>query len=221
MAKKVQLGASVDREVKERAMEVLSELGLSMSQAINIFLTEIAETGEIPGMQIISTNAETDNKKQKSKSNTPSQRLTLKVYPKGYAREIYRTFEISARDTLDDLCNEILVEFDFDNDHLYEFSLTGKLYDPNNFQSSPEGRGPSTRIKMEKLGLRKGQNITFLFDYGDEWIFIVHVNKVEEELSYSPPRPINEKGILEQYPKWDDDEEEDYDEDNDDENSEN
>ena len=38
-------------------------------------------------------------------------RYTLKVYPAGRGREIYRTIMISGKDTLDDLCEFILESF--------------------------------------------------------------------------------------------------------------
>jgi hypothetical protein len=57
---------------------------------------------------------------------------TLKVYPKGQARTAYRVIEISGDDTLDRLCDVILYAFDFDRDHLYEFSMSGRLYSDDN-----------------------------------------------------------------------------------------
>lgn len=41
---------------------------------------------------------------------------TFKVYPKGRGREIYRVFTMSGQDTLDDLCDYILQEFDFSHE---------------------------------------------------------------------------------------------------------
>ena len=51
-------------------------------------------------------------------------RYTLKIYPAGRGREIYRTIEISGKDTLDRLCEFILESFDFIHEHLYEFCRT-------------------------------------------------------------------------------------------------
>ena len=39
-------------------------------------------------------------------------RYTLKVYPAGHGREIYRTIKISGKETLDRLCEYILDAFD-------------------------------------------------------------------------------------------------------------
>ena len=45
-------------------------------------------------------------------------RYTLKVYPTGLGREVYRTMEISGKDTLDQLCEFILESFEFIHEHL-------------------------------------------------------------------------------------------------------
>lgn len=46
---------------------------------------------------------------------------TLKVYPAGLGRSVYRTITICGTDTLDQLCMAILNAFDFTAEHLYEF----------------------------------------------------------------------------------------------------
>lgn len=49
---------------------------------------------------------------------------TLKVYPAGLGRSVYRTITICGTDTLDQLCMAILNAFDFTAEHLYEFAWT-------------------------------------------------------------------------------------------------
>lgn len=107
---------------------------------------------------------------------------TLKVYPKGQARTAYRVIEISGDDTLDRLCDVILYAFDFDRDHLYEFSMSGRLYSDDNFSNTQDYEGqPSTDIKLDQLGLQKGQNFIFHYDFGDDWVFQIHVQKMQDE----------------------------------------
>ena len=48
MSKTATLNLRVDPDVKERAENVLSRLGVPMSTAINIYLTQISLTGGIP-----------------------------------------------------------------------------------------------------------------------------------------------------------------------------
>ena len=48
MSKTATLNLRIDPDVKERAENVLSRLGVPMSTAINIYLTQISLTGGIP-----------------------------------------------------------------------------------------------------------------------------------------------------------------------------
>ena len=48
MSKTATLNLRIDPDVKERAEDVLSRLGVPMSTAINVYLTQISLTGSIP-----------------------------------------------------------------------------------------------------------------------------------------------------------------------------
>ena len=52
----------------------------------------------------------------------------LKIEPK-YHKDIYRIIRIDGSKTLDNLCGEILSAFNFDDNHLYMFSLKRKKFD--------------------------------------------------------------------------------------------
>lgn len=136
----------------------------------------------------------------------------LKVYPSGLSREIYRVIQISGKDTLDKLCNTIIASFDFIDEHLYEFCMDNRMYSEDSYQSDPEFGEPSTKIALDKLHLEKGQNFSLHYDFGDDWMFTIHVQKIEEEKQRSEPTIIKEKGEIEQYPIWDDwdDDDEEY-----------
>ena len=133
---------------------------------------------------------------------------TLKVYPAGMSRSVYRTFQISGRETLDTLCSVIIDSFDFIDEHLYEFCMDNRMYSDFSFQSDPEFGELSTKIKLEKLGLIKGQNFSLHYDFGDDWMFTIHVQKIEEEKEKQGPRILKAKGEIRQYPYLDEDEEE-------------
>ena len=138
---------------------------------------------------------------------------TLKVYPEGQARKAYRIIEISGSDSLDRLCEVILSAFDFIHEHLYEFSLSGRLYADDNYTCDPEYKGqPATDIKLDKLGLEKGQKFVFHYDFGDDWIFEILVQDIHEESVRAIAHVTDEKGSVEQYPDYEDwDDDDDYD----------
>ena len=137
---------------------------------------------------------------------------TLKVYPEGQARKAYRIIEISGNDTLDRLCEVILSAFDFIHEHLYEFSMSGRLYSDDNYTCDPEYKGqPSTDIKLDKLSLEKGQKFVLHYDFGDDWVFEILVQDIHEEKVRAIAHMVDGKGDVEQYPDY-----EDWDEDDDD-----
>jgi hypothetical protein len=49
----------------------------------------------------------------------------------------------------------------------------------------------------------KGQNFTLHYDFGDDWMFTIHVQKIEVEIEKSAPHVLKAKGEIEQYPSWD------------------
>lgn len=139
-------------------------------------------------------------------------KYTLRVYPAGLGRTVYRTIEISGKETLDRLCEFILESFDFIHEHLYEFCMDNRMYSEDNYRYNPEDGGTSTDIAIDRIGLVKGQNFSLHYDYGDDWMFTIHVHKIENETKKTSPKLIKSAGHVEQYPMWDDEEEEFYNE---------
>lgn len=133
-------------------------------------------------------------------------KYTLKVFPAGAGRQVYRVIEISGEHSLDDLCGVILSAFDFEDEHLYEFCMDNKMYSHYSYQSNPESGEPSTRIKLDKIGLEIKQRFSLHYDFGDDWMFSIIVQRITETSEKIVPNVIKEKGSIEQYPEWDDDE---------------
>ena len=131
-------------------------------------------------------------------------RYTLKVYPQGLGREVYRTIEISGTETLDRLCEFILESYDFIHEHLYEFCMDNRMYSEYSYRCDAEGDEPSTDIVIDEIGLEKGQNFSLHYDYGDDWMFTIHVQKIEDERIMKSPSLLKSVGSVEQYPDWDD-----------------
>lgn len=140
------------------------------------------------------------------------QQFTFKVYPNGRGRDVYRIIRISGSDTLDQLCSAILTSFDFTHDHLYELCMDNKPYSEHSYQCEPDGSGkPLTTEKIERLGLKNKQKFLFHYDFGDEWMFTISVQKIEFTVEYAKPQCLKEKGTIGQYPDPEADFEEEYD----------
>lgn len=129
---------------------------------------------------------------------------TLKVYPQGRGTSVYRIIKISEKETLNKLCEVILDSFDFDDGHLFEFCMDNKKYSRNSYQSNPEGREPSTKVQIGKIRLVEKQKFLLHYDFGDDWMFTITVQNIQEESGTMEPHIVKEKGTIEQYPEWDD-----------------
>lgn len=130
----------------------------------------------------------------------------LKVYPAGMSREVYRTIAVSGNVTLNGLCRVILDAYGFIDEHLYEFCMDNRMFSEYAYQSDPEGDEPSADIRIDRLGLTQGQNFTLHYDFGDDWMFVIHVQKITGTSVLERPVVLKSKGEIEQYPDWDEEE---------------
>ena len=96
-----------------------------------------------------------------------SNQYSMKIYPAGRGREVYRNIEICGSSTLNQLCQVILESFDFIDEHLYEFCMDNRMYSEHAYQSDPEGDEPSADIILDEVGLCKGQKFALHYDFGD------------------------------------------------------
>lgn len=135
-------------------------------------------------------------------------KYTLKVFPAGAGRDVYRIIEISGEHSLDNLCKAILSAYEFTDEHLYEFCMDNRMYSDHSYQSNPEDGEPSTRVKLDKIGLVMKQKFSLHYDFGDDWMFTITVQKITETSEKVNPTVIKEKGSIEQYSEWDEDEDE-------------
>ncbi|MCC8050894.1 MAG: plasmid pRiA4b ORF-3 family protein [Clostridiales bacterium] len=126
---------------------------------------------------------------------------TFKVYPKGKGRECYRIIHILGKETLDRLCEVILDAFGFVDEHLYEFCMNNRMYEEDNYQSDPDTEyQESTKEKIDRLQLVKGQKFSLHYDFGDDWMFVISVQGINETDENIMPYITQEKGFLIQYP---------------------
>ncbi len=69
--------------------------------------------------------------------------------------------------------------------------------------------GPTTDVAIDELDLEIGQIFSLHYDYGDDWMFSFRVQKIEETKGRAKRAVVSRKGEVEQYPDWDDEDEED------------
>ncbi len=74
--------------------------------------------------------------------------------------------------------------------------MDNKMYSEYSYKYEPEDDGQSTDINIEKLDLAKGQNFSLHYDYGDDWMFTIYVQKIEKGKTTGTNRLIKSKGIV-------------------------
>lgn len=191
------IGGNMTRSFKQQYMEAKNSGRL---------VTTLSETKPVP--QKAGTAAKKTTAKKGSVVKKPGIRYTLKVYPKGMGREIYRVIEIAGNKTLTDLCWAIMGSFDFDMDHLYEYIMDDRRNSWNRYLCTymEDEDYPSTDIVLNRIGLFPGKKFYLHYDFGDDWYFAINVRKIEETEGTISTRIIKQAGELEQYPDYSDEE---------------
>jgi hypothetical protein len=116
-------------------------------------------------------------------------RLKVKLLRMGMqeiGKEISRTMELTGRQTLYDLHLAIQDAFDWDNDHMFSFFISGTLFDrETEYSGDPLGghivtglgvpTHPASKTELRDLDLSEDARFLYLFDYGDELVHEVLV----------------------------------------------
>jgi hypothetical protein len=118
--------------------------------------------------------------------------------------KIYRDIEIAGTSSLYTLAQAIVRSFDFDFDHAFGFysKLKGNIYDSpvryELFVDIGEGEGDARSVKRTRIIKAfpsVGTKMRFLFDYGDEWEFLVElVERKPKEPKVKLPRLLISAG---------------------------
>lgn len=93
---------------------------------------------------------------------------------------VWRRIAISGDQELELLSDAILEAFDFDNNHLYQFTyknrkgLTASV-------NAPELEEPpfTTEVLVGELNLNPGDSLIYLYDFGDQWKFSLILEKID------------------------------------------
>lgn len=141
-------------------------------------------------------------------------KVSLQIYiqksrDKFSTETIWRKITIPSDLTLYDFSSAILEAFDFDNDHLHQFTYKDRqgfqksIYHP--YTQHGEDDGFTDQILLRDWQINIGDRITYIFDFGDWWKFNVVLESIEEpDPKLKKPKVIEQKGKSpEQYPNDD------------------
>lgn len=144
-------------------------------------------------------------------------------------KKIWRRIEILGNQSLDELHESIFDAFDRYDHHLYSFYLTKSgSKSRNRFSQAPEFTHPfmleedfglsykqiqdASETKISDLTLKEKTKFEYLFDFGDEWLHEITLEKISD-IFPNNNYPLVTKRMGEsppQYPDFDDEEEEEY-----------
>ena len=144
--------------------------------------------------------------------------LTIKCLDGAHWEEEFSwEVEVPSTMTLTQLHRHIQEHIRFDNDHLAAYYVARDPFARKQVWLTDPERGTGWGKTLAKIyPLESGQKLFYLFDFGDNWVFSVgkkaKVREAVPKVKY--PRVIKESGQLpEQYPDYDDEDDEYYDED--------
>jgi len=163
-------------------------------------------------------------KKQKPTKNNKAYIFQVSLDPKNpYSRvkeKVWRDIAILDSQNLYDFAESIVNAFGFDFDHCFGFFDNLKRWtEAENkyelFADMPESRAEAPnaksvkKTKVSQIFNKKGDKMLFLFDYGDNWEFIVELKSIKEpDIKKSYPKLLESYGQApEQYPEPEDEDE--------------
>jgi Plasmid pRiA4b ORF-3-like protein len=117
-------------------------------------------------------------------------------------KEISRMIEIRGDQTLEQLHRAIFEAYNRWEEHLYEFQLGKRPFDPEGPNYGPtdpsptKGRhGDARTTRLDDLGLEPGRVFGYWFDFGDDWYHQIQVERVERAIpTVTYPRVIKRVG---------------------------
>jgi hypothetical protein len=125
-------------------------------------------------------------------------------------KRVQRDIEIRGDQTLDDLHQAIFDAFDRYDEHLYEFQLGKRPFDPKgpnygvvDLHETAAKSGDARTTTIDDLNLKPDRAFGYLFDFGDEWFHQVQLERIERAIpTVTYPRTIKRVGSSPpQYPE--------------------
>jgi hypothetical protein len=164
------------------------------------------------------SSTQSHRKSATPKKQPPAKLYVLAVYLMGgpiteqFANKVVlRTIEIRGDQTLADLHHAIFQAYDRSEEHLYEFQLGKRPFDPSgpNYgigqDRSDRGKdaGDARTTQLDSLDLKEGRAFGYWFDFGDDWFHEIHVQRIEQAIpTVTYPRVIKRIGKAPpQYPE--------------------
>ena len=106
------------------------------------------------------------------------QKYKIIAYLQGYKKEIYRIYMVNDNMTIKDFCEAVIISMNGDISHLYEISYNYGVYVCDYMDTEMSYEHKMENITLKDLSLKSQQRLDIRYDFGDEWIFEIKINKV-------------------------------------------
>jgi hypothetical protein len=130
----------------------------------------------------------------------------LYTFKVSLGKKVWRRIVAPAKANLDQLSSSILDAFEFDYDHLYQFTYKNRYGVSAHVNHPYMDEAPfADKVQVGDLGLKAGETMTYLYDFGDQWQFGVLLERIEPaDPKIGAPKVVEFHGVApEQYPSWD------------------
>jgi Plasmid pRiA4b ORF-3-like protein/LexA DNA binding domain len=131
-----------------------------------------------------------------TRAATPANLYVLSVFLLGgptsekFANKVIsRVIEVRGDQTLEQLHDAIFQAYDRWDQHLYEFQLGKRPFDPDgptygvvDGPPGKKGSGDARTTKLDDLGLMPDRVFGYWFDFGDNWYHQVQVTRIEQAI---------------------------------------
>jgi hypothetical protein len=103
--------------------------------------------------------------------------IKMKVKLAGVKPEIWRSFVVESSLSLEDLHNVLQIVMGWGNSHLYVFNIYEREYgipSDDDFSDVAEAK----KVTLAKLGLQEKDTFGYTYDFGDDWVHTIKVEKI-------------------------------------------
>jgi Plasmid pRiA4b ORF-3-like protein len=111
---------------------------------------------------------------------------------------VSRQLAVRGDQTLEDLHEELRRAFEWWDDHLYSFWLDGEFWGDKESEYTspvePEDDAKTADVELDQLQLEPGQEIAYVFDFGDEWRVRLRIDEIRPAGDETYPVILESRG---------------------------
>ena len=113
-----------------------------------------------------------------TKKTLKPQKYKITAYLHEYKKEIYRIYMVNDNMTISNFCEAVILSMNGDLSHLYEMNYKYGIYICDYMNEEMPYEHKMENITLKDLSLKSQQRLDIRYDFGDEWIFEIKINKV-------------------------------------------